>query len=136
MFISPKRKNTILEMALKPFIISKLDHQLSKSWKLIARHVFETNLIVWKTEYLIAQLRTGFRQKLFRLKTCPQGVLSSELVWLKILHLSALTWNPSTCFHVTNVAALQMKVQEKCWKQMLKKDASKRRSKRDANKRR
>ena len=31
LFISPKRKNTILEMALKSFILSKLDHQMSKS---------------------------------------------------------------------------------------------------------
>ena len=31
MFISPKRKKTIPEMALKSFIISKLDHQMSKS---------------------------------------------------------------------------------------------------------
>jgi hypothetical protein len=30
-FISPKRKNTILEMALKSFVLSKLDHQMSKS---------------------------------------------------------------------------------------------------------
>ena len=27
---------------------------------------------------MIAQLRTGFRQKLFRLKTCPQGVLQAQ----------------------------------------------------------
>ena len=37
-----------------------------------------TNLIGWKIEYLIVQLRTGFRQKLFRLKTCPQGVLQAQ----------------------------------------------------------
>ena len=42
MFISPKRKNTILEMALKSFILSKLDHQMSKSWKRIIAHAFET----------------------------------------------------------------------------------------------
>ena len=42
MFISPKRKNTIMEMALKSFILSKLDHQMSKSGKRIAGHVFET----------------------------------------------------------------------------------------------
>ena len=28
-------------MALKSFILSKLDHQMSKSWKGIAAHVFE-----------------------------------------------------------------------------------------------
>ena len=27
---------------------------------------------------MIAQLRTGFRQKIFRLKTCPQGVLQAH----------------------------------------------------------
>ena len=31
LFISPKRKNAILEMALKSSILSKLDHQMSKS---------------------------------------------------------------------------------------------------------
>ena len=40
--ISPKRKNPILEMALKSFIMSKLDHQMSKSWKGIAAHELET----------------------------------------------------------------------------------------------
>ena len=54
------------------------------------------NLTFWKTEYLIAQLRTGFRQKVFRLKTCPQAQyensrfllpLPSELVRLKVHHL-------------------------------------------------
>ena len=30
-FISPKWRKTILKMALKSFIISKLDHQMSKS---------------------------------------------------------------------------------------------------------
>ena len=42
LFISPKRKNAILEMALKSFILSKLDHQMSKSWKRIAAHELET----------------------------------------------------------------------------------------------
>ena len=31
LFISPKRKKPVLEMALKSFNISKLDHQISKS---------------------------------------------------------------------------------------------------------
>ena len=31
LFISPKWKNAILEMALKSFILSKLDHQMSKN---------------------------------------------------------------------------------------------------------
>ena len=39
---SPKRKKAILEMALKSFNISKLDHQMSKRWKQIAAHAFET----------------------------------------------------------------------------------------------
>ena len=46
-FISPKYKNAILEIALKSLILSKLDHQMSK------------------TEYLIIQLRTGFWQKVY-----------------------------------------------------------------------
>ena len=36
------------------------------------------NLTFWKTEYLIAQLRTGIWQKNIRLKTCPQGVLEAQ----------------------------------------------------------
>ena len=36
------------------------------------------NLTVWKTEYLIAQLRTGIRQKVIRLKPCPQGDLQAQ----------------------------------------------------------
>ena len=42
LFISPKRKKTILEMASKSFNISKLDHQMSKSWKNSAPHELET----------------------------------------------------------------------------------------------
>ena len=42
LFISPKRKNASLEMALKSFILSKLDLQMSKSWKRIAAHELET----------------------------------------------------------------------------------------------
>ena len=42
MFISPKRKITILKMALISFIISKLEHRMSRSWKQITWHVFET----------------------------------------------------------------------------------------------
>ena len=69
-------------MALKSLILSKLDHQMSKSWKRIVAHKLQTtsrfDLILlkkveniglqtnskllsktgWKTEYLIAQLRT------------------------------------------------------------------------------
>ena len=35
----------------------------------------------WKTEYLIAQLRTGIWRKVIRLKTCPQGDLQAQ--WAK-----------------------------------------------------
>jgi hypothetical protein len=41
-FISLKWKKPILEMALKSFNTSKLDHQMSKSGKQIAAHAFET----------------------------------------------------------------------------------------------
>ena len=41
-FTSPKRKKTNLEMALKSFNISILDHQMSKSWKQIAAQELET----------------------------------------------------------------------------------------------
>ena len=36
------------------------------------------NLTGWKTELLIAQLRAGIWQKVFRLKTYPQGVLPAR----------------------------------------------------------
>ena len=36
------------------------------------------NLTFWKTEYLIAQLRTGIWRKVIRHKTCPQGVLQAQ----------------------------------------------------------
>ena len=36
------------------------------------------NLTGWKTELLIAQLRAGIWRKVFRLKTCPQGVLQAQ----------------------------------------------------------
>ena len=41
LIISPKRKIAVLEMALKSSNISKLDHQMSKSWKKIAAHELE-----------------------------------------------------------------------------------------------
>ena len=53
MFISPKWKNAILKMALKSFIISKLDHQMSKRWNKIAAHAFETTYYqIWQDEKL------------------------------------------------------------------------------------
>ena len=36
-----------------------------------------SNLLI-VSKYLIAQLRTGFHQKYFTLKTCPQGVLQAQ----------------------------------------------------------
>ena len=36
------------------------------------------NLTFWKTDYLIAQLRAGFQQNVFRLKTCPRGELEAQ----------------------------------------------------------
>ena len=75
-----KRKNTILKMSLKSSIMSKFDHQMSRIWIEVAGRLLETisNLTGWKTEYLIAQLRIGIRQKSIRLKTCPQGVLQAQ----------------------------------------------------------
>ena len=79
-FISPKRKKPVLEMALRSSNISKINQQMSKNWKQTAAHELKllVNLTGWKTEYLIAQLKTGFRQKVHRLKTCPQGVLEAQ----------------------------------------------------------
>ena len=95
-------------MKFEKKIIICLFHQngvLHTNSKLLA------NLTGWKTEYLISQLRAGFEQKLYRLKTCPQGVLqaqyeksfffsflplSSVPVWLKICYLSeCLVFKPS-----------------------------------------
>ena len=59
-----------------------------------------TNLTNWKTEYLIAQLSTGFQQKKFWLKVYFKPSrknpdfflpLPSELIWLKICLLRDLT---------------------------------------------
>ena len=42
-----------LEMALKSFNISKLDHQMSKRWNKIAAHAFETTYYqIWQDEKL------------------------------------------------------------------------------------
>ena len=35
-------------------------------------------MISWKLVYLISHLRTGFPQKLLRLKTCPQGAVQAQ----------------------------------------------------------
>ena len=42
LFISPKQKNTILEMSLKSSIVSKLDHQMSRILIEIASPLLET----------------------------------------------------------------------------------------------
>ena len=80
LFISPKWKITVLEMSLKSSIMSKLDHQMSKIWKKVASSFCKVlvDLTGWKTELLIAQLRAGIWRKVFRLKTCPQGVLQDQ----------------------------------------------------------
>ena len=64
-FISPKWKNTILEMSLKSSILPKLDHQMSKIWIEVAGPLLETisNIDWLKNWDLIAQLRTGIWQK-------------------------------------------------------------------------
>ena len=41
-------------------------------WKLLS------TLVGWKFAHLISQLMTGIQQKLFRLKTCPQGLLQAQ----------------------------------------------------------
>ena len=55
MFISPKQKNTVLEMALKSFILSKLDHQMSKSWKWIVAHHCGF-LVLGNTQKILTQI--------------------------------------------------------------------------------
>ena len=102
LIISPKWKNTILEMALKSFLLSKLDHQMSKSWKRIVAHTFES-IIKFDTlkNWLLSSgqdfgktfldskhvLKVYFkpRRKNPFLLFLP---LTSEPVWLKIYHKS------------------------------------------------
>ena len=74
-------------MALKSFIISKLDHQMSKSWKRIVAHTFETTnkFENCQTEYLTSS-PVGKIQILFLFLPLPR-----ELVWLKINHLTTRT---------------------------------------------
>ena len=73
LFISPKRKNTSLEMALKSFILSKLYHQMSKSWKRIVAHKLQTMymgvLILFSTIY--ESYYTGDHTKWIRTKLGP-----------------------------------------------------------------
>ena len=102
MFISPKRKNAILEMVLQSFILSKLDHQMSKSWKEIAAHELETNsrfdrLKNWVPDCSGQDFGKNFIASKHVLKVCfkpsrknPDFLylpLCSVLVFLKIHHL-------------------------------------------------
>jgi hypothetical protein len=64
-------------ICLKSFIISKLDQQMSKSWKHCGARQTQTiskfdRLKNWVPDCVIAQFRTGFWQNLFRLKTIPR----------------------------------------------------------------
>jgi hypothetical protein len=90
-------------MALKSFIISKLDHQMSKSWKGIAAHAFETTKKFDKLKNWVPEDCSGqdFDKKILDSKHVlklyfkssrknPDFLflpLPSELVWLKIHHL-------------------------------------------------
>ena len=91
LIISPKRKNTILEMALKSLILSKLDHQMSKSWKRIVAHAFETTNKFDKLKNWVPDCSAQNMSS--RCTSRPVGEiqiflpLSFELVWLKIHHL-------------------------------------------------
>ena len=66
-FISPKRKITILKMALKSFNISKLEHQMSKSWKWIAGHLFKT---INKSDCPAQDFNKSFLYSKHALKVC------------------------------------------------------------------
>ena len=76
LFISPKRKITILEMSLKSSIMSKI-------WKRVASSFCKVlvNLTGWKTELLIAQLRAGIWQKVFRLMSGSRFSTSKYQKW-------------------------------------------------------
>ena len=72
LFISPKRKKTYTGNGHKIIYYIQTWPSDVKKFKMDCRTRFWnyvlTNLTNWKTEHLIAQLRTGFRQKVFRLK--------------------------------------------------------------------
>ena len=51
-----KQKKTILEIGLKSFIVPKHDNQMSKSWKQIIQHVFETTVKLGIKELLNKEL--------------------------------------------------------------------------------
>ena len=69
--ISPKQKNL-----LRPSLTTRC--QKFENWSLQMNSKLLTNLRSWKLAYLISQLRTGFPQKLFRLKTCHQGAIQAQ----------------------------------------------------------
>ena len=55
--------------------------EINRSLQNRLQHMFLkllTNLVSWKLAYLISQPRTGIRQKNFRLKTRPLGVLQAH----------------------------------------------------------
>ena len=53
MFISPKWKNTILEMSLKSSIMSKLDHQKWRIWYLSSGQEFDKNFLDSKSKHVL-----------------------------------------------------------------------------------
>ena len=80
LFISLKQKNSIFFLLKNHLLYPNLTTRCQKVEKKISADELKLllNLIGWKTEYLIAQLRTVSQQKLFRLKTYPQGVLQAQ----------------------------------------------------------
>ena len=77
---SPKRKKATFLLLKNQLLYPNLTTRCHKVEKIVRQTNLKllVNLTSWKTEYLFAQLRTGFQQKLFRLKTCPQGVLQAQ----------------------------------------------------------
>ena len=70
-------ERSVFLMALKSFILSKLDHQMSKSWKRIAAHELQTSskfdlLKNWVPD---CSAQDRISAKFYSIKTCPQVVL-------------------------------------------------------------
>ena len=110
-YFTETKKNAVEINGLNSSIISKVDHQMSRNWKKVASSFWKllTNLVGWKFAYLISQLMTGIRQKLFRLKVYfkPKrknpdfGVLPVPLLAVSV-KIGNLRCQFSSYMHVTN----------------------------------
>ena len=102
LFISPKRKITVLEMSLKSSIMSKLDHQMSKIWKKVSSNFCNLLSKLDRLKNWVAQLS---RKKIFCIFTtsyfaCLAQVspLKQQLLGVFFYFFMHLKW--SFCLHL------------------------------------